>query len=88
MFLFQQNSFYIFPVTVLTKLISWNFEISNLPGELFKKKRLKFLLTWDPMGVKISKCYSPYRFDSFSTKLFLMFPVANHTKLISWNFEI
>ncbi len=32
-------------------------------------KKLEFSLTWDPMGVNISKRHS-YSYDSFSTKLF------------------
>ena len=54
-------------MTVLTQLAYTIFEISNLN---LKKKQLKFSVTWYPMGVKISKRYSYYSFDSFSTKLF------------------
>ncbi len=46
----------------------------------FEKKRLKFSLTWDPMGVKISKRYFSYSLYSFSTKLFLNVPCNNPHK--------
>ena len=51
---------------------------------------MKFSLTWDPMGVKISKRYSFYSFESFSTKLFLNVPCNNPHKtcfLEFWNFK-
>ncbi len=41
---------------------------------------MKFTLTWDPMGVKISKRYFFYSFDSFLTKLFLNVPSNNPHK--------
>ena len=84
---FFLTQFYIFPVTVLTKLAYRNFQISNLKFK--KKKRLKFSLKWEPMGVKISKRYSSYNFDSFSTKPFLNIPCNNPYRtsfLEDWNF--
>ncbi len=47
-----------------------------------------FSLPWDPMGVKISKRYSSYSYNSFSTKLLYVFPVTVLTKLADRNFEI
>ncbi len=40
-------------------------------------KRWKSLLTWDPMGVNISKRYSSYSHDSLPMKPFGMFPVKS-----------
>ncbi len=40
------------------------------------------------MGVKISKRYFPYSYDSFSTKLFLRIPCDSPHKLAYRNFEI
>ncbi len=80
--LFQPNLFYIFPVTVLTKLAYRNFKLD------FFLKRLKFSLTWHPMGVKISKRYSSHKFDSFSTKLFLNVPCNNPRKTCFLEFEV
>ncbi len=54
-------------MTVLTKVVYWHFEMSNLN---FKKKRLKIPLTQDRMGVKTSKPYSYYSSEASSTKLF------------------
>ncbi len=53
--------------TVLTKFTSWQFEILNLK---LKKKRLKFSLTWGPIGAKTLQGYSSYNYDSFSTQNF------------------
>ncbi len=75
--LFQSNFFYIFPMTVLTKIVYRNFEISDL----FFFFKLKFSLTWDPLGEKISKRHSFFNFDSFSTKLFLNVPCNNPHKI-------
>ena len=65
-------------------LAFWNFKF-----QIFFK-RLKFLLTWDPMGVKISKRYSSYSYYSFSTKLFQNVPCDSpHKSYIGiWKFEI
>ncbi len=77
MILFQPNLFYIFSrdsphKTCLYEF--WNFKFQNF------LKRLKFSFTWDPVGVKLSKCYSSYSFDSFSTKLFLNVPCSSPHK--------
>ncbi len=40
------------------------------------------------MGVKISKCYSSYSYDSFSAKLFLRIPCDNPHKTCFLEFEI
>ncbi len=81
--LFQATFFWIFPMTIITRVTSWHFEVWN-----FFSKRLKFLLTWDPtcMGVKISKCYSSYSYESFSTSLFLNVP-CDSLKVAYRNFE-
>ncbi len=42
---------------------------------------MKFSLTWDPMGVKFSKRYSSYNYDSFFlTKLYLNIPCGSPHK--------
>ncbi len=40
------------------------------------------------MGVKISKCYSSYSYDSFSTILFLNVPCDSPHKVAYLYFEI
>ncbi len=48
-----------------------------------------FSLTWDPMGVKISKCYSSHSYNSFSTKLFRYNSCGSpHKSCFYRNFEI
>ncbi len=40
----------------------------------FNEFLLVFVIMGHPVGVKISKRYSSYSYDSFSTKLFLKMP--------------
>ena len=47
-----------------------------------------FSLTWDPMGVKISKRYSSTVTILFQPNFFYLFPVTVLTKLTYRNFEI
>ncbi len=76
---FQPNFFYLFPVTVLTKL--WNFNFG-----IFCKK-IEIFLNMAPYGGENSKrsCCS---LILLRPNFFWMFPETIHTKLASWNFEI
>ena len=83
---FTTKLLWMFPVTGLTKVTSWDFQISNL---IIRK--MKFPLTWDPKGMKISKRYSSYSYNSFSTKIFMHVTFDSPHKrylLEFWNFKL
>ncbi len=68
-----------FPVTGLTKVTYWDFDISI------------FFKILDSKGGKIWKCYSSYSYtsyDAFSTKLFLNVPGDNSYKVLISNLKI
>ena len=58
-----------------SQIFSFSFWFSNL---WFFNDVFSYSLTWDPMGVKMSKCYSSHSCDSFSTKFFLKFAMTDN----------
>lgn len=62
----------MFPMTLVIEVTYWHLKY------LFKKKRLQFSLTKDPMRVKPSEGYPLYSFKDFSTKVILNFPYGSH----------